>query len=404
MTDAATSENIRPGAASFRLNLASPPGAAASSGNRRSVTETAVRPFVVFIVTCGMTFLLSFALLWAYVAAFPIAFLDRTYPEWLAKQALLERCSPGAIAVFGDSRALAGVMPKVMSIQGGAPVLNLGVSGSSPIETFFAVRRALACPTPPRLVVIAHSAMKYAGDSDFWHVGVRAGILDYDEVRRIEHKAHELGDLSSIDFGRADGLPSRLHDWLYTRHFPPYYFDSLVHGYGAGRWKHNIDAEAEILASSGQALFGTASGSSAPADEAAADDFKASPIVDLYFKRTLALLQAKHVAVLVMTMPMNEATYRRMPPKLADQLATYLRMRMDGISNGTLIEPIISCWPNSYYGDAWHFNASGSAAFSKDFSTFLSASLGGNRNATLPNRCPTMTRQAARGNTELRAE
>ena len=48
------------------------------------------------------------------------------------------------------------------------PVTNLALSGTSPIETYFAVRRALRCETPPKLVVIAHGPLKFSSDSDYW--------------------------------------------------------------------------------------------------------------------------------------------------------------------------------------------------------------------------------------------
>ncbi len=164
----------------------------------------------------------------------------------------------GSVAVFGDSRTLAATVPNAMPI----PVTNLAQSGSSPIETFFAVRRMLRCPTAPRLVVIAHGAMKFSSDSDYWTAFARNGVLDYADMREVDRDAALLHDTVIQELLPGDQFPSGVRELFLSIRFPAFYFDSLISGFVAARWQHNRNAFRENLASSGHALFGTASGSS----------------------------------------------------------------------------------------------------------------------------------------------
>ena len=50
---------------------------------------------------CGAIVL--FGLVWLWVFAVPMAFLDPEYPSWRAKQILLSDCDLGDIVILGDS-------------------------------------------------------------------------------------------------------------------------------------------------------------------------------------------------------------------------------------------------------------------------------------------------------------
>jgi hypothetical protein len=110
-----------------------------------------------FLCATGLIAILLWCAIWAYVAAFPMAYLDRNYPLAQAKRQLAAECLPERVIVFGDSRAVAAIDPKFMSLQ----VVNLAYPGASPVENYFLVRKALDCGTPPKLVVLDQEAALY---------------------------------------------------------------------------------------------------------------------------------------------------------------------------------------------------------------------------------------------------
>ena len=252
----------------------------------------------------AVAFAVCFGLIWTYVATMPMAFLDRDYPLLVAKRTMLDECRLGTVAVFGDSRTLAATVPAVMPVT----VSNFAMSGTSPIETYFNVQRALRCPTLPKLVLIAHGALKFVSDSDYWVFDARMGFLSYADMRAIDRDATKMHDSEIVSYRPNDQLPLALRELLFALRFPAFYFDSLVNGFVGLRLQHNLDAMHDALLSSGHALFGTAAGSSDIAAEGFGPNYRTSPLIDLYFSRTLMLLARHNVRVYFLSMPVNQAT------------------------------------------------------------------------------------------------
>jgi hypothetical protein len=342
--------------------------------------EISVRAFIAWFF---ITFAASFGLVWIYVAALPMAFLDRDYPLWIAKRTMLDECRLGTVAIFGDSRALAANLPSVMPV----PVSNFAMSGTSPIETYFAVRRALRCPTLPKIVVIAHSILKFSGDSDYWVFSARSGFLSYADMREVDRDAAQLHDRELELLRQSDQLPASLREFLFSVRFPAFYFDSLVNGVVAIRWHHNRNAFRDSLVSSGQAFFGTAHGSSGVAIEGRGPVYRTSPLVDFYFSQTLALLAKHGIPVYTVSMPVNRATYVRTDPGLKDGYEAYLFRKEREFPNLHIVGPAIPCWPNRFFGDAWHFNSAGATEYSHALGDWLVNALAGDMATTLPGRC-----------------
>lgn len=336
---------------------------------------------VGFLPAFLASFVLSLALVWAFVAAAPMAFLSRDYPLWMAKKNLIDQCRPDTVMFFGDSRAVAGIVPAAMEV----PSINLALSGATPIETNHEVARVLRCPTAPRLVVIAHSPLKYAGDPDFWTFDAKFGFLPPGDLRAVLSRATALGEGRS--FGTDDHLSSLARAVLFSLRFPGFYFDSLLNAGVIGRWWHNRHAERDALASGGQAVFGQANGSNAEATEAAIGAFERSRTIDFYLDETLRMLAQHHVPVVLMTMPVNRATFRASSPAMVDRFDAYRHSTAARFANVTLIGPALPCWPNAMFGDAWHFNAKGSWAFSRTVAGALRGLLAGGKPGDLPDRC-----------------
>lgn len=336
-----------------------------------------------FLLRFFVLLTICFGLVWVYVATMPMAFLSRDYPLLQAKRRMLDTCQLGSVAVFGDSRAVAAVMPRVIPVA----TSNFALSGTSPIETYFLVRRALRCSKLPKMVVIAHSVFKYASDSDYWVFDAPTGFLKLSDMRAIDRDAARLHDREIERLQPDKQIPMSLRELLYPIRFPPLYFANLVNGYVAARWRHNWDAYNDALKSSGHAFFGTAPGSDDVVSEAEDRVYHTSPLIDLYFTRTLALLARYRIPVYVMTVPINRATAQRMPATLPAAFSTYLDEKAQQFSNLHIVNPIIPCWPDRYYGDGWHFNAAGAEQYSREFGKWLTRVMAGDAAQWNQNRC-----------------
>lgn len=85
-----------------------------------------------YAVAAVLTLLSGLAVIWLWVAAVPLAFLDPEYPPFLAKRELVEHCDLGAVLVLGDSRAAADIMPNRLGVS----AANLAVGGGSSVEAY----------------------------------------------------------------------------------------------------------------------------------------------------------------------------------------------------------------------------------------------------------------------------
>ncbi|MGH7155060.1 MAG: hypothetical protein ACREF3_14140, partial [Acetobacteraceae bacterium] len=308
------------------------------------------------------------ALVWAWVAWMPIAFLDPEYPAWLAKEQMLAQCDLGRILVVGDSRAAVDIEPAVLPV----PVTNLAVGGGEAIEAFTAVRRALRCGKPPQLVIVSIDAAHFVLPDLFWERSVGFGWLTHRDVDRLARISRRLHDLSIYGMKRSDGLSPRLRAGLYALRFPSLYFASLVHGGVLLRWDRNRHTLARTRASRGQYFYGTADGSSVVAAEGHLSRFAPLPVLDWYFDRMLAMLAARGIPVEFVSMPMNDATWEAVQPDVRAGFIAYLDHYRAKYRNFHVVGDTFPHWPNRMFGDEFlHLNPAGAALFTAIFADWL---------------------------------
>jgi hypothetical protein len=326
-----------------------------------------------YLLALGATSAVALALIWLFVLAAPLAFLDPEYPYWLAKQQLLQHCDVGTVLVVGDSRAAADIIPARL----GVTATNLAVGGGEAIEAYAVLRRALACPIPPRRVVISFDAAHFATPDLFWDRSVRFGALDLAELNELRAVSEHLGDMSVLDQKHADGLPRGVRALLYTARFPSLYFNSLLKGGVLLRWWDNRAALRAGLASRGQYFFGTANGSSVVTLDGHLDSFTPLPVLDAYFDRMLALLAARHIETDFISMPMNVTTWRAVHPSVRGGFAAYLAGYAARYPNFHVVGPLMPDWDDGWFGDEFaHLNPAGAALFSARFGDCLRARFG----------------------------
>lgn len=314
----------------------------------------------------------GFVLVWVWVAAVPLAYLDPEYPIWRAKLAMLQRCDLGDVLVVGDSRAAVDVMPVLLPVK----TTNLAVGGGMPIEAYVAVARALACPVPPRRVVISLDAAHFATPDLFWERTVKFGFVGPADLALLRRLARETDDASLANPKLPDGLPTALRGWLYAWRFPPLYFSSLAKGGLFLRLWRNQAAYAAALEARGQYFFGRDDGSSTVAIEGHMAAFVPLPVLDRYFDRMLALLAARGIPADFIAMPMNQATGRAVAPGMRAGFAAYLAGYEARYPGFHVVGPAMPAWPDRYFGDGFsHLNPQGAALLSMRFGRCLQGRL-----------------------------
>ena len=309
----------------------------------------------------GLSAVLSFALVWVWVAHMPMAFMEPEYASWQAKQLMLDRCDLGEAIILGDSRAAADILPGRLPMR----TANLAIGGGEAIEALAALNRALECHTLPRLAIISLDPGHFSRPDMFWDRSVRFGFLRSAEIGALRDASRQTGDASVYESGGIGGMPLAVRDWLYAIRFPPLYFASLTHGGVFLRWPHNQQTLTETLTARGHYYFGSDAGSGSVAVDGHMAAFRPLPILDHYFEQLVATLDRHGIEALFIAMPINEATWNEVHPAVRDQFAAYLAGYERRYRHFHVASEIMPHWPNRYFGDQFcHLNPEGAERFS----------------------------------------
>jgi hypothetical protein len=316
-----------------------------------------------YLATLALAGLLSFAAVWFWVATMPITFMDAEFPSWAAKMTMLDRCDLGDVLILGDSRAAAGILPLKLGVR----TTNLAVGGGEATEAFAALQRALACPNPPKEVIISLDPGHFALHDMFWERSVRYGFISGADLVDLRRTSRMIGDPSLYSLGAAAEVPPWLRDWMYRVHFPPLYFSSLLHGGGILRWGRNRRTLAHTLSERGHYYFGTSPGSDTVAIDGHMASFRPLPILDCYFDRMLAVLDQRGIETRFIAMPVNEATWKQVRPAMLAQFTAYLGAYERRYSHFHADVDLMPHWPDRFFGDEFcHLNPPGAEKFSAE--------------------------------------
>lgn len=323
-----------------------------------------------FLAAAGLTMLGVLAGLWVLTGDFRTGFLAPEYGVWAAKRAMVEGCRLGATVILGDSRMVAGIEPRDLG-----DAANLALGGATPIEMYYTLRRALACPHPPRWVVISFSPAQLMGTEYFWQRTALFGFLDFAELEEVRRESRRLGDTSLYSAPNLGDFDAILTDWLYAHHFPSYYISSIVNGRVIGRRAAYHRLRQSVEAQAGHRLYGQDHGTGRAAEEAGMRRFQALPLLDDYFAKLVTLAAQHGVEVDYIAAPWSDATYAHLQPGFKPAFEAYLRGYARRFRNFRLVAPLTRM-ADGYFGDPYHLNAAGAAVFSLRVAALLGESGG----------------------------
>lgn len=315
-----------------------------------------------FVVGAVAVFAVLIAAAWVWAINGRMWFLDPEYPMWVAKIQMVRNCDHGQTIILGDSKPVAGLIPRLI----GNNVVNLALGGASPIESTYLVEGILKCPSRPRRAIISFSPAIFMQPEVYWTRSAAFGLLTFQQMEEVRLASQRLGDPTV--YSQAQGgfhFYGLLANYWRRFSLPSYYFPAMLNAVFINRKERNDGVLDTVLRARGHYFFGTAARTDWPSpDEPKILKFKPSPLLDYYFDKLISLLHDNDISAYFVGMPLNEMTDRAMRPELREEFAAYLnqvekRHRKFRVLGGAL--PVL---PPEYFGDPDHLNPTGATMWS----------------------------------------
>jgi hypothetical protein len=297
---------------------------------------------------------------WVWLIVAPMYYFSGEYGVWQAKLQFIREGKMGTLAIVGDSRPNAGLLP----LQIGPGVVNLAIPGISAIDIYYLSQKIVSQANCPKAILLSVSPALFCDPQYYWARSVGFGFLTLDQIDEVRRSCRALHDTQLYGASSPGDIDARLTDFLYHYRFPPYFFWTLVNGRIYQRHELNRVMMHAVLSTRGQTYFGMGKDAAAPDFETLLKAFVPSKVVDDYFGRTLALYQSRHIPVYFISSPHSAYSGRLYPPGLAQDFGDYLKSYEARYANFHVLGDPLPEYPNDEFGDAYHLNEKGAPLWS----------------------------------------
>ena len=349
-----------------------------------SSSVTAPRPKLYLAVFFGLL-LSAFGAIWVFSAVGRNGYMDQDYGQWTAKMEMIQQCRVGDLAIIGDSQASADLIPALLRPN---DVKNFGLTGATPIESYYELQRILACPKPPRAILITFAPRQFQEVNWFWQHAARYGFLSFAEMEEVRHAEAELGPPYLYKGAFGTEPPGAIKNWLYVKSFPTFNFASMVAAAGIGRRHANQMVHDQTLATDGHHLEGNAACAQVPGWDASQDDFQLNPLVKIYFDRLIGLAKSRGVQIFLLSPPVSQLTAKGLTEGYRTGYAKFLAQTARAHPEVNRIGSSFLTMDNCSFGDQHHLNQSGSEAFTRAVAPLLNRVMGSADLAAADGRVP----------------
>ncbi len=321
-----------------------------SQMNRKSAIKTLLKKVLLLIVPVYAVWVL-------YIEYMPMYYNRPTNTRWFfIKESLSGKYKiPKVNKVFlGESRLNAGIditkIPASYSFASG---------GSSPVEMYYILEKYIQNFSKPDTVFLSVSPRFFCEIFAFWHYGVRNGVVSDNDFREIislkEKKDTVLGSFPRLKF------------FLYKADYLSYYQSDIHYNYVfAGYKKNKMLIDTIMKMQGGRPHSGLKDSCSELNYETRYTHFFPSPLLKLYFEKTLLLCEKNKIKLIFFSMPMNKSSFKELSPSFVSDYSRFMK-EYKKLFPAFNISDSLYFYPDRYFGDASHLNKKGKTLFTKDF-------------------------------------
>ena len=320
-----------------------------------------------FLITLALVFGAGLTFAWTWGLDHRLSYLSRDYAFLVGKDRLIDGYSRPGLAIFGDSAVMDAVQPEKL----GPGVINCALMGSTPIESYFLIRRLMKAPVRPLAVILSYNAYHLVHPDFYWENSVKFGVINGAEADEVMENILRFKDKELISGTGLWDMEQRVYSFLLSRGFPSYFLSSLFAEPFGARKKENEEALAVIAQTRGQYYFPQQDGSKSLNADTKLKAFTVSPVVDYYFRKTLDLLKNQNIPVYFYVMPINESSVTYILPAVFRGYRDYLEDIAKKNEQFHILSKMRTVYPWKLFSDYAHLNQKGTLRFNPEFVQIL---------------------------------
>lgn len=310
--------------------------------------------------------LLLFSVLTSYLYFGEMIFNTAEYPMWKSKFDYIENNHTAKNIIIGDSRAIAGFVPKIF----GKSYYNFALGGGTPIESYYILKKYLD-KQKLDTVIISFSPIHLERSIIFFERTLKFNFLSTKEISEVLAVSKELNDNfpdslngnKGFEFS-SDYFLFKSKTYLIKYKFFPFYITDFRGSLYKPMYSANKIVYNEINDRFGNYDFGkndSAVGFNYEALEKRA--FRSSRVMDYYLKKILKLISDNNIKAYYIVAPFNSGSYEHLDANYLKKYNDYFDVLKNQYKN-VIWKNEIFFYENNCFGDPSHLNSRGQMKFS----------------------------------------
>jgi hypothetical protein len=272
------------------------------------------------------------------------------------------------IIVIGDSRAMAGLAPKLIDPNS---VYNLSIGGGTPISGYYTLKKMLEKQKTPKTIILSYAPFHLIVD-DTYPRPISEDFFTFNEISELYSEINKsdtmFWDIEKLNYSKSNFI-NLSQAYLIKIKFPTFFLAEIKNSKFL-RSSDNRRVKNKVANNMGAFAYGNRKYCDDYNQETEYIEFKENKIISEYLKKILNLANDNNIQVIYITAPINKASDNIIKQKLREDYSSYFSSLKKEFPKVIFYSELRS-FGNQYFGDASHLNNNGRIKFSNQVKTIL---------------------------------
>lgn len=294
----------------------------------------------------------------------PFHYFNAEYPIWLSKMQMMKEKNPYKNLIIGDSRAIAGLSPKIL----GEDYYNMALGGATPMEGYFMLKKMLDQGKKIDTILVSYAPIHFEQSEMFWDRQLKYNFYNLEDIHEIFENLNEKNErfwrYGEKEYFKSDQRKDHIRKAYLTYLRSPMELRAELSKSLLLRGYTNYGVYKEIKQRKGSYDFGKNQFSHDLNVEAKRKKFMPKEIILQCMEKMFSLASTHNIKVIYMSLPMNETSYAALSPNYRKGVREMHQKLSEDHPEVHFNNIDITFYKDYFFGDASHLNDSGRKKFS----------------------------------------